>query len=115
MKAIQKLKKFLTDLYRDNRIPNRDKFLILILIALIISPVDFIPDWFPLIGQLDDLMMISLVLDYFFAVLDHKVILTHYPWSLKSFTRLRLMSKPFQFFIPKQVKKKIWKYVPEPF
>lgn len=113
LKSIQNLKNFITSLSSDIRIPARDKMIIAFLMLMIISPLDFIPDWFPVIGQLDDLVMFSLVVDYFFRVLDHKIILSHYPWGMKSFIRIRLLMKPFQFFVPKHLRRKLWKYVPD--
>lgn len=110
-----KLKKFLTDVAHDHRIPQRDKKVILALIVLIISPIDLIPDWIPLFGVLDDIIVFSIIVDYFFEVLDHQVILSHYPWGMKSFSLLRKMSKLFSSVVPRSIKSLIWKYTKSPF
>lgn len=108
-------KQFLSDIAKDKRIPKKDKIIVLILLALIISPIDFIPDWFPVIGQLDDLMMIAVVFDYFFTVLDHQVLLSNYPWKMKSFARIRQVAKLLRFIVPKALRKRLWKYVGTPY
>ena len=87
-KFIKDLTTFLTNTANDERIPERDKKTLLILIALIISPIDIIPDWIPFIGVIDDFILIAIVLDYFFDVLDQSILLSHYPWGMKSFARL---------------------------
>ena len=115
LKFFQDFKQFVQDVSTDPRIPQKDKAIIVALLALIISPIDFIPDWIPVIGQLDDLLMIALVIDYFFFVLDHEVLLSHYPWSMKSFTRMRLFAKLLRFIIPKHLKKRLWSYVGSPY
>lgn len=115
LKFFQDFKNFVKDVAADPRIPQKDKAIILALLALIISPIDFIPDWIPVIGQLDDFVMIALVIDYFFFVLDHEVLLSHYPWGMKSFTRMRLFAKVLHLFIPKYLKKKLWSYVGSPY
>jgi uncharacterized membrane protein YkvA (DUF1232 family) len=115
MKFFKDLRDFVINVANDERIPSRDKKVILALIALIISPIDFIPDWIPIIGQLDDLIMMAIILDYFFEVLDSQVLLSHYPWDMKSFARVRRVSRFLSFLVPKFLKKKLWAYVGEPY
>lgn len=114
-KFIKDLTTFLTNTANDERIPERDKKTLLILIALIISPIDIIPDWIPFIGVIDDFILIAIVLDYFFDVLDQNILLSHYPWGMKSFARLRNISRVTSFFVPSLIKNHIWKYVKDPY
>ena len=115
MRFFKKLKIFIKQLARDKRIPSRDKKIILFLLILIISPFDLIPDWTPFFGQLDDLAMIAMVMDYFFTVLDSNLLLSHYPWGMKSFAMLRSFARMFGFIVPRFVKRSVWKYVPDPY
>lgn len=111
----KRLIQFLKDVAHDSRIPDRDKKIVMALIVLVISPVDFIPDWIPIVGQIDDLIIISIILDYFFEVLDSSILLSHYPWDMKSFVRLKKINSALAFFVPNFIKRKIWKYVPPAF
>jgi uncharacterized membrane protein YkvA (DUF1232 family) len=104
---------FLKDVSNDDRIPSRDKKVLLIMIGLIISPIDFIPDWIPIIGILDDLVILSLILDYFFEYLDNKVLLFHYPFGMRSFIWLKRTSKIITRFTPQFIRNRIWKYKPD--
>ena len=115
MKFFSDLKKFLTDVAHDERIPARDKKVLLALIALVVSPIDLIPDWIPVFGLLDDIIILAIILDYFFRVLDSQVLLSHYPWGMKSFAKLRAVARTLEFFVPRFVKKKLWQYVGEPY
>lgn len=115
MKFFKDLKDFLVNTAHDERIPPRDKKVLLALIALIISPIDLIPDWIPFFGQLDDLVLMAIVLDYFFRVLDSQVLLSHYPWGMKSFARLRAVARFLDFLVPRFIKKKLWQYVGDPY
>ncbi len=45
---------------RDPRVPPFAKFIIAIIVAYILSPIDLIPDFIPLIGYLDDLLILPL-------------------------------------------------------
>jgi uncharacterized membrane protein YkvA (DUF1232 family) len=115
MKFLTDLKNFLTQVAHDGRIPPRDKKILLALIALVISPVDLIPDWIPFFGQLDDLVILAIILDYFFRVLDSTLLLSHYPWGMKSFARLRAIARVLGFLVPRWIQKKLWSYVGDPY
>ncbi|PJA34337.1 MAG: hypothetical protein CO187_00495 [Zetaproteobacteria bacterium CG_4_9_14_3_um_filter_53_7] len=45
---------------RDPRVSPLAKFLIAIIVAYILSPIDLIPDFIPVIGYLDDLLLLPL-------------------------------------------------------
>ena len=104
---------FLKAVSQDERIPSRDKKVLLAMIALIISPIDIIPDWIPVIGILDDLVLLAIVLDYFFDYLDENILLSHYPWGIKSFLRLKKFSRVITQLTPKWVKQNVWKFKPD--
>ena len=110
-----KLKNFLTETANDERIPSRDKKVLLAMVALLISPVDIIPDLIPIIGLFDDVIILALIMDYFFEVLDQNILLSHYPWGMKSFARLRRFAGVLSFFVPNIIKNNLWKYTRDPF
>jgi uncharacterized membrane protein YkvA (DUF1232 family) len=112
MKYIKELIEFIKNVANDSRIPESDKRILLVLVALIVSPFDIIPDWIPIIGVMDDIVLMGIVLDYFFNHLDQDILLSHYPWTMKSFLRLRKTAKAISFLAPGWVKDKVWKYKP---
>lgn len=109
---LKDLSGFLKNVSTDERIPGRDKALLAAMIALIISPFDIIPDWIPIFGQLDDLVIAAIVLDYLFDRLDQNILLSHYPWGMKSYTRLRRVARFISQLTPDTIKERIWKYKP---
>lgn len=115
MKFFKDLIKFLKDVANDPRIPEKDKKVLLALIALIISPFDLIPDWIPVAGQIDDFLILALILDYFFRVLDSQILLSHWPWDMKRFAQVRGIARVLEGFVPRIFKKKLWSYVGEPY
>ena len=115
IKFFNDLKKFIKDTASDDRIPLQDKKILIALVALIISPIDLIPDWIPFFGILDDLVLFAIVLDYFFSVLDDHILLSHYPWGMKSYVKVRALAKFFSSLVPKFIRKKLWTYVKSPY
>lgn len=49
-------------LLKDGRVPTAEKALFLGAIVYVVSPLDFIPDVLPFIGQIDDLYLVALTL-----------------------------------------------------
>jgi uncharacterized membrane protein YkvA (DUF1232 family) len=66
-------------LLKDARVPTAEKALFAAAIVYVISPLDFIPDVFPFIGQVDDLYVVALVLLRLVNRSDELVVRQH--WS----------------------------------
>ena len=45
--------------YKDPRVPLRIKIIIILVIAYLLSPIDLIPDFIPVLGYLDDFLLIT--------------------------------------------------------
>ena len=112
MKKIKELWAFLKAVAGDERIPERDKAVLAGLLVLIASPVDIIPDWIPLFGMMDDIVILAIVLDYIFVQLDQQILLSHYPWDMKSYVRVRRIARLIAGLTPGVIKNRIWKYKP---
>ena len=54
-------------LAREPRVPRRCKLLLLGLVAYLSLPFDLVPDFIPVAGQLDDVLIVALVLRHFVA------------------------------------------------
>jgi uncharacterized membrane protein YkvA (DUF1232 family) len=49
-------------LLADPRVPRRRKLLLVLLVAYLAMPIDLVPDFIPVAGQLDDAIVVALVL-----------------------------------------------------
>jgi len=103
---------FLKNVAGDERIPERDKTVLVALIALVVSPFDIIPDWIPLLGLMDDAVILAVIADYFFNHLDQDILLSHWPWGMKSYTRTRKAARVLTLMTPAGIRNRIWKYKP---
>lgn len=57
----------LSRLIREPRVPRRRKLLLVGLVAYLSLPFDLVPDFIPVAGQLDDVIIVALVLRHFVA------------------------------------------------
>ncbi len=54
---IPEVGRLFVDVMRDSRVPRRAKVTAGLVGAYLVSPVDMIPDWIPVVGQMDDAAM----------------------------------------------------------
>lgn len=65
MRAIARLKfkfRYYRALSRDPEVPTISKWLLAAALAYLISPIDLVPDFIPVLGQLDDLVLVPTLL-----------------------------------------------------
>jgi uncharacterized membrane protein YkvA (DUF1232 family) len=99
---------FIKALSTDDRIPVWDKTIIAAMVALLVSPVDLISDYIPIIGQLDDVVIAIILLDYVITHLPEQILLDHFPWDA---SRLKVWRRRLRFLsmlVPTWVRNKIW-------
>ncbi len=76
--------------YQDNRTPWITKVLIFLIIAYALSPIDLIPDFIPILGYLDDLILLPIGIYFAIKLIPKNVIHTAeikaatYNWSKKN-------------------------------
>ena len=58
------LAKLLVRLAKDPRVPLRPKVFAAAAAAYTISPIELVPDFIPIVGRIDDIVIIALVLDH---------------------------------------------------
>ncbi len=100
---------FATAVVKDPRIPARDKAVLGAMLALVLSPIDIIPDFIPLFGQLDDAIILVLMLDYLCNRVPEEVIREHFPWNPEKLAAWRKRVGFFTRLVPHWAREKIWK------
>jgi uncharacterized membrane protein YkvA (DUF1232 family) len=66
-------------LRRDPRVPRRAKVALLVALVWVISPIDLIPEFLPVIGPLDDVVAVVLLLRYAGRSIPRPVLLEAWP------------------------------------
>jgi len=66
-------------LLRDERVPFRQKLLVGALIPYLLLPFDLIPDFIPVVGQLDDAILVAFVLRRIVRRAGPQIIEQHWP------------------------------------
>jgi uncharacterized membrane protein YkvA (DUF1232 family) len=68
-------------LLRDPRVPRRAKVTLALVIPYLVMPFDLIPDFIPVVGQLDDALLVAAVFGYVARAAGRDVIEELWPGS----------------------------------
>ena len=68
-------------LLRDERVPRRGKVALWLVLPYLALPFDLIPDFIPVLGQLDDALVVLLALRYVVRVAGRDVVAELWPGS----------------------------------
>jgi uncharacterized membrane protein YkvA (DUF1232 family) len=79
-------------LRKDPRVPRRAKVAVLIAGLWVASPIDLIPEFLPVIGPLDDIVVVALALRYAGRQVPREVLLSAWPGDPRLLERL--LGKP---------------------
>jgi uncharacterized membrane protein YkvA (DUF1232 family) len=77
-------------LLRDPRAPRRTKVALWLLIGYLLLPIDLVPDFIPVAGQLDDAILVALVLRSFLRAGGAALVREHWPGPERTLGALRL-------------------------
>jgi uncharacterized membrane protein YkvA (DUF1232 family) len=81
-------------LARDPRVPRRRKLVLLALAGYLALPIDLVPDFIPVAGQLDDAIIVALVLRRFIRSGGEDLIRELWPGAKDSVTLILRLAAP---------------------
>jgi uncharacterized membrane protein YkvA (DUF1232 family) len=109
MKELPNFLRLLGGLLTDMRVSTTDKLLVAGAVAYILMPMDFIPDFIPFLGEVDDIFVLVLALQRLIANAGRAVLLDHWmgdPKQLSSLDLERVLSSA-AFFLPRRVRRRL--------
>lgn len=114
LRAIRQIPSYLrllVGLVGDSRVSKFDRFLVLAAGVYMVSPIDFIPDLIPFLGEVDDLFLLMTALQRLVANAGRPVLLDHWrgdPEELDDVNLARLVSAA-GFFLPVRLRRRLRK------
>ena len=75
-------------LRKDPRVPRRARVAVVIALLWVLSPIDLIPEFLPVIGPLDDVIAVALLLRYAGRSVPRQVLLDAWPGDPRLMERL---------------------------
>jgi len=109
MKELPNFLRLLGGLITDMRVSTTDKLLVAGAVAYILLPMDFIPDFIPFLGEVDDIFLLVLALQRLIANAGRAVVQDHWmgdPKQLGSLDLERTLAAA-AFFLPRRIRRRL--------
>jgi uncharacterized membrane protein YkvA (DUF1232 family) len=106
---LPKYLRLLAGLLTDQRVSIVDKLLVGAAIAYIVAPVDFLPDFVPFLGQVDDVYLLVLALRRLMRNAGRRVVLDHWDGDASELaaSSLQRVLSAAAFFLPGRVTRRL--------
>ena len=92
----------------DARVPRRTKAILGGVAVYLVSPIDLIPDFIPLLGYLDDAILVAIVLDGLLNHVDRRILLEHWPGDPASLERAARLAARLAAWVPRRWKARVF-------
>lgn len=96
--------KLLFRLFKDPRAPLAEKALLAGTIIYVVSPLDFIPDLIPIVGQTDDLYLVALVILRLLSRTNDKVLREHWDGGGDLAALVGRVENAARYFLPRRIR-----------
>ena len=109
MKELPNFLRLLGGLLTDRRVSNTDKLLVAGAVGYILLPLDFVPDFIPFLGEVDDLFLLVIALQRLIANAGRAVLEDHWmgdPGQLRSMDLERVLVAA-AFFLPRRIRRRL--------
>jgi len=92
----------------DREVPVAAKLALGAVAVYLASPIDLIPDFIPLVGYLDDLLVAAVVVDGLLTYLDRSLLLKYWPGSPASLDSVAVVARRLASWVPSRMKARIF-------
>jgi len=92
----------------DPGVPRRVKAILAVTAVLLVSPIDLIPDFIPVVGYLDDVLLAAIVLDGLLNHVSRDLLLRYWPGDAASLERVAAIAAHLAAWVPRRVKDRVF-------
>lgn len=103
--AVPNLAKLLGRLMKDPRVSRRSKVLAVSTLAYVVSPIDLLPDVIPVVGQVDDIILLVFALNHLVRTSGEHVIQEHWDGDRDVLEVIRMLGEMVSSTVPKRLRR----------
>jgi uncharacterized membrane protein YkvA (DUF1232 family) len=105
---LPRLVRMVRALIADPHVPGPAKVALVALAVYLVSPLDLLPDFIPVLGLADDVLLAAVVLDGVLSFVDRSVVLRYWPGSPASLETTAAVASRLARWVPARVKARIF-------
>jgi uncharacterized membrane protein YkvA (DUF1232 family) len=108
LRALPDLIRLIARLVGDPLLPRAAKIALAAAMVYLASPVDLMPDFIPLLGYLDDLLLAAVLVDGLLNYVDRGLVLKYWPGTPDSLERIARAARMLAVWVPRRLKARIF-------
>jgi uncharacterized membrane protein YkvA (DUF1232 family) len=108
LRALPDVVRLITRLVGDPVLPRAAKIALGAAAVYLLSPVDLIPDFIPLVGWVDDVLLAAVLLDGILNWVDRGLVLKYWPGSASSLDTLARTARLLSIWVPRRLKARVF-------
>jgi uncharacterized membrane protein YkvA (DUF1232 family) len=108
LRALPDLIRLITRLVGDPVLPRAAKIALGAAAVYLLSPVDLVPDFIPLVGYLDDVLLAAVLLDGILNWVDRALVLKYWPGNPASLDTLARTARVLSMWVPRRIEARVF-------
>lgn len=108
LRALPAIIRTIRGLATDPVLPKATKIALAAAILYLLSPIDLVPDFIPVVGYLDDLIVSAILVDGILSFVDRGVVLKYWPGSPELLERIARSARVLAAWVPQRIKSRIF-------
>ena len=108
LRALPDIARLIARLVRDPVLPRAAKIALAAAAVYLASPVDLLPDFVPILGYLDDVLLAAVLVDGILNYVDRGIVLKYWPGSPASLDRVARTARLFAVWVPRRLKQRVF-------
>ena len=108
LRGLPDMARTLVRLAADPSLPRAAKIALAAAVVYLASPIDLVPDFIPLLGWVDDLLLAAVVVDGILNYVDRVVVLRYWPGTPGALDRVARAARVLAAWVPRRVKQRIF-------
>jgi uncharacterized membrane protein YkvA (DUF1232 family) len=108
LRALPDVVRLITRLVGDPVLPRAAKIALGAAAVYLLSPVDLIPDFIPLVGWVDDALLAAVLLDGLLNWVDRGLVLKYWPGNPASLDTLARTARLLSIWVPRRLKARVF-------
>ena len=108
LRAVPDLVRLVARLVADPALPRSVKLALAAAVVYLLSPLDLVPDFLPIVGYLDDVAIAAVVVDGILNHVDRGLVLRYWPGSPQSLDQVARVARLLAVWVPRRLKTRIF-------
>jgi uncharacterized membrane protein YkvA (DUF1232 family) len=108
LRALPDLIRLITRLVGDPVLPRAAKIALGAAAVYLLSPLDLVPDFIPLVGYVDDVLLAAVLLDGILNWVDRGLVLKYWPGNPASLDTLARTARVLSIWVPGRIKARVF-------